>query len=384
MFCRCLSCALLLVKGNGSICRYLLRFLFAHNCFTVPLIKCPILIPIPDINLKEWKTYSSRQRTNIILRIIQSIGFIAIILLSLAFVAQGIISIGAFAAIFSSIDALFSTMNEAVLRQFGTISEELASVKNYLNFMSIDIENKEVKETGVCEKLSNVSFSYPNSEQKVLKDISLTIQEGGTLAIVGENGSGKTTLTKLIMGLYEPTEGTIIRDENRKGITSIFQNHFNYAMTLKQNIKISSKDDKNENLERAISYSDINSNERVFPEGMNTFMGKEFGGIDLSGGEWQKVAIARGIYRDFDMIVFDEPTSAIDPVEESNMYRNIRNVTLGKTAVIVTHRITSVKFADKIAVMKSGRILEYGTHSQLMQLGNEYKRLYASQSENYV
>ena len=196
---------------------------------------------------KEWKTYSSRQRTNIILRIIQSIGFIAIILLSLAFVAQGIISIGAFAAIFSSIDALFSTMNEAVLRQFGTISEELASVKNYLNFMSIDIENKEVKETGVCEKLSNVSFSYPNSEQKVLKDISLTIQEGGTLAIVGENGSGKTTLTKLIMGLYEPTEGTIIRDENRKGITSIFQNHFNYAMTLKQNIKISSKDDKNEN-----------------------------------------------------------------------------------------------------------------------------------------
>lgn len=117
---------------------------------------------------------------------------------------------------------------------------------------------------------------------------------------------------------------------------------------------------------------------------MDTLLAKEFGGIDLSGGEWQKVAIGRGIYKDFQFIAFDEPTSSIDPLEESRIYKNIKNITENKIAVIVTHRMAPVRFADKIIVMKSGKIIEYGNHQSLMNLDSEYKRLFLSQSANYV
>lgn len=264
----------------------------------------------------------------------------------------------------------------------------MGSVKYFIDFYTGNDTEYELDHTGFCKKLSNVSFTYPNAKDPALKNISLEIKPGEVLAIVGENGSGKSTLVKLILGLYKPDEGDIEYfggDQEMK--TAVFQNYMNYAMTLAtlaENISISRKDLNYEDLNNAVANFGLVLDPQKFFNGINTLLAKEFGGIDLSGGEWQKVAIGRGIYRKFDFIAFDEPTASIDPIEETKIYEKIRSLSKNKTAVIVTHRMASVRFADKIIVMKEGRIVEYGNHESLMALNGEYKRLYTSQIKDYV
>lgn len=337
------------------------------------------------IHNKEMIIFNKRQRLNLILKVIQALSFVSILLMALRFVINGSISVGSFAAIFSSIDILYSNVDEAISRQFGTITERLGSVKYFIDFYNSKYEDNEIEHLGFCKRLSNVSFSYPNSKEPSLKNISLEIYPGEILAIVGENGSGKSTLVKLLLGLYKPNKGTIeYFKDHQEGKTAVFQNHINYAMTLAENITISSEEPNDECLNNAIKDSGLVLSSEIFVNGTNTFLAKEFGGIDLSGGEWQKVAIGRGIYKNFEFIALDEPTSSIDPLEESKIYENIKNITKQKTAIIVTHRMASVKFADKIAVMKSGNIIEYGDHQSLIAFDGEYKRLYSSQSKDYV
>ena len=198
------------------------------------------------------------------------------------------------------------------------------------------------------------------------------------------------------MGLYLPHVGNVYigntncRDMSNKSLfrnkSAIFQNYQRYQMTLENNIIISALSHKRTeyDMDQICAKAGLDVSNKEFQEGYSTMLSKEFGGVDLSGGLWQRIAISRALYRESDYIVLDEPTSAIDPLEESKIYENFAKITKGKSALIVTHRLGSVRLADRIIVLKKGEIVESGTHSELMELKGEYAKLYLMQQQLYV
>ena len=222
--------------------------------------------------------------------------------------------------------------------------------------------------------LKNVCFSYPSSTKYALDHVDLTIPYGQTIALVGENGSGKSTLCSVLEGLYSPDQGDIVfqqkdagelsvKGKRRTGISAVFQKFVQYRMSIRDNITIGDveKDSTDQDVEKICTDVDIHLDQ----EGIDAMLGREFDGRELSGGQWQRVAIARGIYRDCDLIIMDEPTSAIDPVEESRLFEKIYEYSREKTAIIVTHRMALAKLADRVLVMKNGKTVQDGTHEQL-------------------
>jgi ATP-binding cassette subfamily B protein len=238
----------------------------------------------------------------------------------------------------------------------------------------------------------NASFRYPGNEKLVVKNINLKLNIGETLAIVGENGAGKSTLVRLITGIYLPVEGTVkVGGADMKeisasavynGISAVFQKFQRYKMTLHDNVAISDSMNKSK-IEDAILKAGLDPEKINLPEGTETMLAREFNGVDLSGGQWQRVAIARGLYRVHDMIILDEPTAAIDPIEETRIYKKFAEISRGKISVIVTHRLGSAKIADRIIVMDEGRIVEAGTHDELLKAGGKYSYMFAEQARWY-
>ena len=301
-------------------------------------------------------------------------------------------------------------------RAFGKLEEESASlrrentyyencmaqgmgkVNNFMDFLEMESEDgtQEAQLAFHNIRLSKVSFSYPEARTEALSNISLEIKKGETLAVVGENGSGKTTLVRLLTGLYMPDKGCVEVDGQdlaklkRRNIYEktavVFQKFQKYSLSLKDNIVISrsEKEPTASLLDEVCEKSSVELNAWGLKDGYETLLGKEFGGTDLSGGQWQRVAIARGYYREHELIILDEPTSAIDPYEETMMFRKFADISRGKTAVIVTHRLGSVKIADRIVVLKKGRIAEQGTFRELMDRDGEFRRMYTIQKQWYA
>ncbi len=327
-----------------------------------------------------------RQKMNFYLKALQSLAFVSIIIISIYLTVKEKISIGTFAALFTSVDIMISNLNEAVSRQYASISESFGTVENYYGYLEEDFGIYGNGHEGALVRLENVSFKYPNNSFESLKDINLDIKPGERVAIVGENGAGKSTLTKLLLGIYRPTNGVVHTTPNEDyRYTAVFQNYMKYAMTIKDNVLLSLQGapTKPSHLHEVLLKSGLDLSKEKFTLGVDTALGKEFGGMELSGGEWQKLAIARGMYDDFDFIVFDEPTASIDPIEESNINHVIHELTKGKTSFVVTHRMSTVKLADRILVLKEGEIVEDGSHEALTHLKGEYFRLYESQRNNY-
>ncbi len=169
-------------------------------------------------------------------------------------------------------------------------------------------------------------------------------------------------------------------------ISSVFQDYQRYKMTLQDNIIISDTSTTfiNQCAQNSLKEADLNVNSKVFPQGMNTMLSRDFDGVDLSGGLWQRVAIARGFYKKHNMILLDEPTAAIDPVEESKLYMKFIELSKGKTSFIVTHRLSLTKMADRVVVMDQGKVVQIGTHKELISVKGKYQELYSSQSKWYV
>lgn len=240
----------------------------------------------------------------------------------------------------------------------------------------------------------NVSFSYPEQEKVILKNINFEISAGQKIGIVGLNGSGKTTLIKLLCRLYEPTEGRILvngidiktvpYDEYSKIVSIVFQDFFLFAYSVQENI-IFNKEHDDEKLKKSIQESGLEQKIVSLPKGLDTPVYKKLDsyGVEFSGGEGQELALARAIYKNAKILILDEPTSALDPIAEYELFSRLYDFSEEKTTLFVSHRLSSTAFCDNIIVISNGIIAEKGTHSELMQQNGIYAQLYRSQAKYY-
>jgi ATP-binding cassette subfamily B protein len=242
-----------------------------------------------------------------------------------------------------------------------------------------------------------VTFRYPGTEVRVLDDVSVEIHPGETVALVGRNGAGKSTFVKLLCRLYDPDEGRILLDGIdittvdpaglRAAIGGMFQDFVTYQATAGENIGLGEV----ARIEDAVAVAAAARNAGAapliegFPRGYETALGKWFGkGTQLSGGEWQKVALARSFMRAAPILVLDEPTSALDAQAEYELFARLRSLAEGRTAVFISHRFSTVRRADRIFLFHEGRLAEQGTHSELMRLAGRYAELFTLQASAYV
>nr|WP_248277670.1 ABC transporter ATP-binding protein [Brasilonema sp. UFV-L1] len=290
-----------------------------------------------------------------------------------------------------------------LMGSFYLLQENLLYMERFFNFletkstMSVCIPSSPVPKpikSGIT--FENVDFSYPDNRVAVT-GISFTIKPGETVALVGENGAGKTTLVKLLARFYDPTSGNIFIDgENlknldlqawRQQIAVVFQDFCRYSLTIGENIALGNLSAINnlEQLKKAAEKSGIAQKVELFPDKYLTQLGKQFDGTELSGGEWQKLALARAFIREEDaqILILDEPTAALDPRSEYEIYRSFSKLVRGKTAILVTHRLASVRMADRILVLKAGKLIEVGTHYELLHQGGEYAALWSMQAQQY-
>jgi ATP-binding cassette subfamily B protein len=352
---------------------------------------------LKQLNTLSFKANVKTNCAELAMKLLTVAGYIGILYMLFDALMKGEITVGAFAAVFNSIGLLYSIMEEVVCRHIGNIAQNLGTIQNYINFLKLpEIQGTKTELPKDYDiSLRDVSFAYPKAEKKALNKVSLTIKNGETVAIVGENGSGKSTLIRLITGLYLPSEGSVAYGDISTGelvlsslannISAVFQKFCRYQMTLSENISISNvnRDICEEELDKVTGMAGLSKEDECFTDGYNTMLSREFDGVDLSGGEWQRIAIARAFYRKHQLIILDEPTAAIDPLEETRIYNRFAEISKDKTAIIVTHRLGSVKLADRIVVMKDGEVAEVGTHSELMDNNGEYARMYTSQSKWY-
>lgn len=247
-------------------------------------------------------------------------------------------------------------------------------------------------------RLQNVSFRYTADSEEILHDINLTVPGGERVAIVGYNGAGKTTLIKLLMRLYDPTEGAVMYhgrdireydlDEYHDRIGVVFQDYKMYGASLLENVvldDIEKPEEEEKAVTEALVHSGFGERLKELPEGLSTPITTEFDekGVNLSGGESQKVAIARAFYRQADILAMDEPSSALDPIAEYNLNKAMHEAAKGKTVFYISHRLSTTRDADRIIMLEKGRILEEGTHEQLLERNGKYAEMWRAQAGRY-
>jgi ATP-binding cassette subfamily B protein len=246
-------------------------------------------------------------------------------------------------------------------------------------------------------RAENVSFAYPESAFRAVDGVSLEIRRGEVIALVGENGSGKTTLAKMLAGLYRPEQGRIRwdatdlaevdADELRRSVAVIFQDFERYLLPARENVGLGRHErvDDFDDIVEAARRADADDFIASLPEGYETMLGREFaGGYDLSIGQWQRVALARAFFRDAPFVILDEPTAALDARAESRLFERLRELLEGRSVVLISHRFSSVRSADRIYVLHEGRVIEEGSHSELMAADGLYAELFGLQARAYV
>lgn len=262
----------------------------------------------------------------------------------------------------------------------------------FMNLPEVQVKSYDEGLTTARIEFDNVSFKYPGSERYVLNNLSFIIEPGEKIAMVGANGAGKSTIIKLMLGLYKPSKGKIlINGKNiselstsylRKVFSVVFQDYGCYHFTIRENIAFGdlSKLCNDEELYKALRLAQ--ADEII---NLDTPLGKlEEGGIDFSGGEWQRMAIARGCISNSQFIILDEPTASLDPIAESKLYQRFSDVIKDRGCILISHRLGSVKIADRIIVIKDGCVFESGTHNQLMEEKGYYAEMFEKQSSWFL
>ncbi len=316
---------------------------------------------------------------------------------------NGRISIGQLTFLAGSFRQMKSLM-ETVLTRFTAVSQGAIYLRDFFEFFDIRplIQTRpEARKFPVPMKegfvFENVGFRYQHSEKWATKNLNFKLAAGEKIALVGENGAGKTTLVKLLARLYEPTEGRILLDgvdlrdydleDLRQHIGVIFQDYLRYQMKMSDNIAVGNIEEKENRprIESAAEQSLASLLVDRLPSKYDQMLGKRLhaDGVDLSGGEWQKVALARAYMRNAELLILDEPTSALDARAEFEVFQRFAALTRGKTAVLISHRFSTVRMADRILVLQQGSLIESGTHEELMKRNGMYAELFNLQAKGY-
>jgi ATP-binding cassette subfamily B protein/ATP-binding cassette subfamily C protein len=272
------------------------------------------------------------------------------------------------------------------------------AIEEYLNIPAKMRDNRRLPVPDGKHEIEfrNVSFSYPGQEENALRNINIILKPGQKLSVVGENGAGKTTFVKLLCRIYDPTDGAIfldgvdIRDIDFDKYTALFSTVFQdyklYALSLKDNVALAESDNVNDDeVENVLRKAGFGEKLGSLPKGVQTLVYRNFDGegFEPSGGEGQKIALARALFKDAPVVVLDEPAAALDPRAEYEMYQNFNALVGSKTAVYISHRLSSARFCDCIAVFKNGEIVEYGTHDNLINYNGLYSELWGMQAKYY-
>ena len=317
--------------------------------------------------------------------------------------AQGVISLGDMVMYFQAFQKGLGFL-KTLLESGAQMYEDNLFLSHLYDLIKIKPQISEPKiPCPVPEKISigiefkNVKFFYQNNEKNVLNCVNFSIKPGEIIALVGENGSGKSTIVKLLTRLYDPQDGNILLDgqniknfrihEFRKKISVVFQDHIRYHLSAKENIYLGDVDEKDnmERIKQAAGQTDADQKIESFPLGYDTILGRWFkGGEELSIGQWQMVAISRAFFRNAELVVLDEPSSALDPKAETAIFSKLKKLMEGRSALIISHRYSTVRMADKILVLDKGRIIEQGSHEELIKANGKYSKLYKAQANGYT
>ena len=357
--------------------------------------------------LERYEKNKSHQRKIGVYRIVETLLFAGLVTLgSYLYITyrlkvSGSNAVAAYVAMISAVGYVVGSINEAIeyISQAGKLCMYMNNIKEFMECQVEDaVENAVMPAENMGEIVfDHVSYHYMGSDQMIIQDLNVTIHQGEHIALVGENGAGKTTLMKLLMGLYPVSEGTIrvggkdIRRYDpsayRDCFGTVFQDFQIFSLPLSENVLMKSPESEEErqlvidSLEKA-QFGEVLEK---MPKGIDTYLTKEFdeSGFVCSGGQAQKIAIARVFAKDPDVVILDEPSSALDPIAEYNMYCNMMEASAGKTVFFISHRMSSARMADRILYLEHGAIVEEGTHQELMEKNGRYAQMFRLQAKNY-
>jgi ATP-binding cassette subfamily B protein len=331
-----------------------------------------------------------------------SLGYYTAYVAMIVKTVEGDLTIGTLTFLAGSFRQLRSLL-EGILTRFTTVSQGAIYLRDFFEFFEIQPKIKVSKKPVPFPNpikhgfsFENVGFRYHNSDHWANRHLSFTLHAGEKLALVGENGAGKTTLVKLLARLYDPTEGRILLDgidlreydilQLRKDTGIIFQDYLRYQMSFAQNIAVGNIDEHDNRplIETAAEKSLASLLAKKLPHQYDQALGRRFNdGVELSGGEWQKVALARAYMKDAQLLILDEPTSSLDARAEYEVFQRFAELTKGKTAVLISHRFSTVRMADRILVLDKGQLIEIGSHEELLQHDGRYAELFHLQAKGY-
>lgn len=367
------------------------------NFFTQRFAKLSDIIYEQDVDLAK-----KRLGIGSVLSIISTGGYYGAYAYVIWRTVAGRLSIGTFYFLITAIMQASSTIQQ-VFSTLSGIADQALFLTDLLAFfeMKPTIQSKPnalaaPRPIRLGFEFRNVTFQYPGNERRVIDHLNFHLHPGERVALIGENGQGKTTLVKLITRLYDPTDGEILLDgvdlreydleDLYREIGVIFQDFMRYEMTARENIAVG-KIDQVENLPTLKEASEKSLADEVIarlPAHFEQMLGRRFeGGVDLSGGEWQKLALARAYLRDSQLLILDEPTAALDARSEYQVFQRFAELTTGKMALFISHRFSTVRMADRIVVLESGRIVEEGTHEKLTRMGGRYAEMFELQAASY-
>ena len=348
-------------------------------------------------NVERWREDLRICGIDLALSVLVLLGYAGSFVLAAFLLADGSIGVGGFAVVIYAVSRLMM-MTRAVMDMLGQSYRASATASHLFEFLERD-EGRPMGdragETGGTVTARRLSFTYPGTDTAAVDDVSVDLAPGTTVALVGANGAGKTTLAKLLLGLYVPSSGDVMRgavntrdatkQDIRERTSAVFQNFQRYQMTLRDNVALAdvTRAEDEAAVIRALERGGVPAELWQGEEGLDLMLSREFGTRDLSLGQWQRVAIARGLFREHDLILLDEPTASIDPLEEQAVYERFMEIAAGRTAILVTHRLGSARLADRILVMRDGRIVEDGTHRQLLERRGLYHQMFTAQADWY-
>jgi ATP-binding cassette, subfamily B, bacterial len=343
-----------------------------------------------------------RASWGIFFALLGSVGYYTAYIVMIIKTVEGVLTIGTLTFLAGSFRQLRSLL-ENILSRFTSVSQGAIYLRDFFEFFEIEpkiiVAKKPIPFPNPIKKgftFEDVGFRYHNSDKWANRHLSFTLNAGEKLALVGENGAGKTTLVKLLARLYDPTEGRILldgidlRDYNimdlRRNTGIIFQDFLRYQMSFAQNIAVGNIDEQHNRtlIEQSAEKSLANILASKLPEQYDQALGRRFNnGIELSGGEWQKIALARAYMKDAQLLILDEPTSALDARAEYEVFLRFAELTKGKSAVLISHRFSTVRMADRILVLDKGELIQIGSHEELLQQEGRYEELFHLQAQGY-